>query len=208
MKKNVLLIAIMLIVSTFAAKAQKVVQLPEPKKDATMTLMQALQQRKSVRRFAETEVTDQLLSELLWAACGINRPEENKLTAPTAMNRQEISVYVCRKDGAWLWNSKDNTLTKVCDRDLRSMMERNKEQVPAVPIVLVLTGDKTKFAMIDRDFCDVDCGYVSQNVCLAAVALGLATVPRAAMPREELAKALALPEGTEPIINHPIGFAK
>jgi len=207
MKKKILFTALF-VGLTMSAAAQNEKVLPAPRKSATMTLMDALTQRRSVREFEETEITDQQLSDLLWAACGVNRPEEGKLTVPSAMNAQDITVYVCRKDGAWKYDAKTNSLKKVADKDIRSMTNGRRPAATMPPVVLVLTGDKQKFARIDRDFCDMDGGYVSQNICLTCTAMGLATVPRAGMDRDAIKKALNLAEKEEVILNHPVGYEK
>ena len=116
MKKIILIIASFSVCIGLTAQT---VKLPAPKKDASMTLYQALQQRASNREFSEKAVPDQILSDLLWAAVGINRPN-GMLTAPTAMNSQEVRLYVCRADGAYEYIAKDNSLVKVSDKDLRN----------------------------------------------------------------------------------------
>ena len=116
MKKGILTIC--LSIATVCVMAQDIVKLPEPDKNVPMTLYQALQQRKSVREYSSKDIDDMKLSQLLWAAVGINRPDGH-LTAPTAINAQDITVYVCRKDGAYLYVAKDNALQKVSDKDLR-----------------------------------------------------------------------------------------
>jgi len=184
------------------------ISLPAPKKDSKMTLMESLEKRKSVREFSDKQISDQTMSDLLWAACGVNRPEDKKLTVPSAMNRQDVELFVCRQDGAFRYDAFNNTLTRVTDKDLRPMMAGRQTATAEVPAVLVLVSDKKKFEMIDRDFCDLDAGYVSQNICLACTALGLATVPRAGMPRNEIKKALGLTDTYDVIVNHPVGYPK
>jgi hypothetical protein len=86
-----------------ATTAQNVIPLPNPNplEASKMTLMQTLMQRHSVRSYSDKNIDTQTLSTLLWAACGINRPAEKRITAPSAINGQDISVYVCRKEGAY-----------------------------------------------------------------------------------------------------------
>ena len=182
-----------------------------PTKSAKMTLMESLQQRHSVRDFSDKAVSDADLSEFLWAACGINRPDTKKITAPSAINAQDILVYVCTKDGAWLYVPDGNSLQKVSDKDLRSAVAGRQEAVAVATVSLVLVSDRTKFG--DRakgaDMMGaIDAGYVSQNICLACTALGLATVPRMTMDKETLAKELHLNENKTLLINHPVGYEK
>lgn len=198
-------------VAVVAAGQSDTRSLPAPAKSAKMTLMESLQQRHSVRDFSDKAVSDADLSELLWAACGINRPDTKKITAPSAINAQDILVYVCTKDGAWLYVPDGNSLQKVSDKDLRLAVAGRQEAVAVAPVSLVLVSDRTKFG--DRAkgaevMGAIDAGYVSQNICLACTALGLATVPRMTMDKETLAKELHLDENKTLLVNHPVGYEK
>lgn len=196
--------------TTFFVSAQNV-KLPEPDKNVSMTLYQALQQRKSVREYSTKYIDDMKLSQLLWAAVGINRPDGH-LTAPTAINAQDISVYVCRKDGAFLYVAKDNTLQKVSDKDLRKSVASAQAFAADAPISLVIVTDNAKFRGGSTNGPTIsgaiDAGYVSQNIDLACEALGLCTVPRATMDKDALKKELKLTDSQNPILNHPIGYKK
>ena len=208
---TVAVVAATSIATTSCQNANDTRSLPTPTKSAKMTLMESLQQRHSVRDFSDKAVSDADLSELLWAACGINRPDTKKITAPSAINAQDILVYVCTKDGAWLYVPDGNSLQKVSDKDLRSAVAGRQEAVAVAPVSLVLVSDRTKFG--DRakgaDMMGaIDAGYVSQNICLACTALGLATVPRMTMDKETLAKELHLDENKTLLINHPVGYEK
>ena len=198
-------------VAVVAAGQSDTRSLPAPTKSTKMTLMESLQQRHSVRDFSDKAVSDADLSELLWAACGINRPDTKKITAPSAINAQDILVYVCTKDGAWLYVPDGNSLQKVSDKDLRPAVAGRQEAVAVAPVSLVLVSDRTKFG--DRAkgaevMGAIDAGYVSQNICLACTALGLATVPRMTMDKETLAKELHLDENKTLLVNHPVGYEK
>ena len=197
--------------TTLFVMAQDVVKLPEPDKNVPMTLYQALQQRKSVREYSTKDIDDMKLSQLLWAAVGINRPDGH-LTAPTAVNAQDISVYVCRKDGAYLYVAKDNALKKVSDKDLRKAVAGFQSFAAEAPVCLVIVSDNDKFRGGSTNGPTIsgaiDAGYVSQNIDLACEALGLATVPRASMEKETLKKELKLTDAQNPILNHPVGYKK
>lgn len=196
--------------TTFFVSAQNV-KLPEPDKNVSMTLYQALQQRKSVREYSTKDIDDMKLSQLLWAAVGINRPDGH-LTAPTAINAQDITVYVCRKDGAYLYVAKDNTLQKVSDKDLRKSVASAQAFAADAPISLVIVTDNAKFRGGSTNGPTIsgaiDAGYVSQNIDLACEALGLCTVPRATMDKEALKKELKLTDSQNAILNHPVGYKK
>ena len=208
--KKLFLTSCLIMASTFFVSAQNV-KLPEPDKNVSMTLYQALQQRKSVREYSTKDIDDMKLSQLLWAAVGINRPDGH-LTAPTAINAQDITVYVCRKDGAYLYGAKDNTLQKVSDKDLRKSVASAQAFAADAPISLVIVTDNAKFRGGSTNGPTIsgaiDAGYVSQNIDLACEALGLCTVPRATMDKEALKKELKLTDSQNPILNHPIGYKK
>lgn len=208
--KKLFLTSCLIMASTFFVSAQNV-KLPEPDKNVSMTLYQALQQRKSVREYSTKDIDDMKLSQLLWAAVGINRPDGH-LTAPTAINAQDITVYVCRKDGAYLYVAKDNTLQKVSDKDLRKSVASAQAFAAEAPISLVIVTDNAKFRGGSTNGPTIsgaiDAGYVSQNIDLACEALGLCTVPRATMDKEALKKELKLTDSQNPILNHPIGYKK
>jgi len=206
MNKNQFIVALSMTVMVSCTQAQDIQTLPTPDKSVAVTLMQALDQRHSVRQFSDKELTEMQLSQLLWAACGINRKEEGKITAPSAMNMQDIKVYVCRSNGSWLYNPTDNTLTKVCADDLRASIAGRQESVKAAPIHLLLVSDQRSSKFKSPEMGYLDGGYVSQNICLACTALGLATVPRGSMDKEALTKALGLEEGQMLVANHPVGY--
>ena len=192
------------------ANAQDVKKLPQPRKAATMSLMDALSQRASVREFdPNREVDDATLSDLLGAACGINRPESGRITAPSAINAQDIQVYVCRKDGAWLYRPSDHSLLKINGEDLRGLVAGPQEFVRQAPVCLVLVSDQTKFGerrSASAKFGAMDAGYVSENICLACTAMGLKTVPRAMMDAGKLTEALGLTADQLLMLNNPVGW--
>ena len=209
MKK--ILFSVCFIMASMSVMAQDVKRLPEPDKNIKMTLFQALQQRKSVREYSDKDIDDMKLSQLLWAAVGINRPD-GRLTSPTAINAQDITVYVCRKDGAWLYVAKENALHKVSDKDLRQAIAANQKFSAVAPVSLVIVTDNAKFRGGSTNGPSIsgaiDSGYVSQNIDLACEALGLATVPRATMDKETLKKELKLTDDQHAILNHPVGYNK
>ena len=167
--------------------------LKAPDKKGGLSIMEALWQRKSVKSFSDKKLSDQMLSNLLWAANGINRPKENKKTAPTAMNKQEIKLYVATEDGTYFYNAQKNILEALTQGDVRPLK---------APVVLIIVAE---FA---SDYANMDGGMVSQNISLFCAGNGLATVPRGSMDKNELAKALKLAKGEILILNHPVGYGK
>ena len=187
--------------------AQEVKQLPQPDMQLSVTLTEALQKRRSDREYnADRDITDQQLSQILWAACGVNRPDKKLLTIPTAINAQDIQVYVCRKDGVALYQPYDNTLKKVSSEDIRPLLAERQQNMKNAPVFLLIVSDQEKFRHNAEVYGAMDAGYASQDICLMCAALGLKTVPRAMMNKEAVAKALGLCEKQILELNHPIGY--
>lgn len=212
MKKNLLLCVAICLLST-SCNAQENVVLPKPSKDNSVTLMQSLQNRHSSREFADKDIPDDVLSTVLWAACGVNRPESGKITAPSAINAQDIIVYVVRKDGAYRYEAKDNTLVKVSGKDLRPLVAGRQSFAADAPVSLVLVSNHGKFPeQMPNDpkvrMGVLDAGYVSENICLICSALGLNTVPRMTMDTEGLKKEFGLDGSYDFVVNSQIGYPK
>lgn len=206
--KKIFLSVVTALMSTLVCNAQDVISLPQPSNTAKMSLIDALNQRHSSREFSSKDIDDATLSQVLWAACGINRPGEQKITAPSAMNRQDIVVYVVRKDGAYRYNPADNTLQKVSADDLRPAVAGRQSFAAEAPVSLVLVSDQERLKSDNDTMSALDAGYVSQNICLICTALGLNTVPRITMDKDALSKALNLKPTDKLIANNPIGWAK
>ena len=149
-------------------------------------------------------MTDQELSNILWGACGINRPESKRLTAPSAVNAQDIIVYVCRADGAWRYDAQQNTLTRITELDLRKAVAGRQPFAANAPVCLLLVSDLSKLRG-NREYGAMDAGYVSENIYLICTAMGLKTVARAMMERDALVRELGLNDSQVPMLNHPIG---
>ena len=201
-------IAIALMIGA-GASAQDVIRLPQPKWDdnngGKATLVEVLKNRRSEREYSKEALSDQVLSNVLWAACGINRPAEKKITAPSAINAQDVIVFVCRSDGAFRYDALNNTLIKVSSKDLRKDVAANQAFSAVAPVSLVLVSDLNKFRSPRAELGAMDAGYVSENICLICTAMGLKTVPRATMNKEVLAKELGLIDNQILELNHPIG---
>ncbi len=214
MSKNMITITCMaLLMAATSCKAQDNIRLPEPSMDNGATLMQSLQNRHSSREYADKEITDDVLSTVLWAACGINRPESGKITAPSAINAQDIIVYVVRKDGAYRYEPKENSLVKVSGKDLRPLVAGRQEFAASAPVSLVLVSNHNKFPEQMPNEAKsrmglTDTGYVSENICLVCSALGLNTVPRMTMDSDGLKKELGLDDNYDFVLNSQIGYPK
>lgn len=197
----------------FCSLAQDI-KLPSPVKSGGMPLMDTLAARKSTRAFSNKELSNQMLSNLLWAASGINR-ENGKMTAPTACNWQEIEIYVFMKSGVYLYLPKENTLKKYKEADMRAITGI-QEFVKTAPVVLLYVADRSKMKGPDgkpadekaKDFyCCTDAGFVSQNVYLFCSSEKLNTVVIGYLDRGGIEKAMELPEFKKVILSQPLGFA-
>lgn len=205
MKKLIVLALALMTMGTM--QAQDVVSLPQPEVNKlSMPLGDVLQKRRSERKYSSQEISLQTLSTILWAACGISDPKTGKITAPSAINMQDIKIYVCSKDGACLYNAKANTLTKVYYKDLREVLAGRQAFAKSAPITLLLVSTKDTDRSPNERYGAVDAGYVSQNIYLACTALGMKTVARAQMDADALRQALNLPATTLLELNHPIGY--
>ena len=203
--------AALLLTLLAAAAGAADVSLPEPARDA-MPLGEALGARATHREFSSAALTDQELSDLLWAANGYNRPNMRKRTAPTAINRQEIDLYVCRPDGAYLWDSDANVLRQVSTNDLRGLTGRPGPNnfALAADVALVYVVDYQRQRMQDRPqdafkYASVDCGFIGQNVYLHAAAAGLHTVFLGSLDPAKLSEALGLPAHRVPLFAQTVG---
>ena len=207
MKPILLTLALFVAVAGFA---QKVESLPAPnaKKMLKMSLGQTLQQRQSIREYSTKAIDSQTLGTLLWAACGINRPADGRITAPSAINAQDIMVFVCRADGTWRYEPKSHSLILITAKDLRPAVAGRHTFAGEAPVSLLLVSDLGKFRSPHMELGAMDAGYVSENICLACTALGLATVPRATMDKDVLIEALGLGELQVPLLNNPVGWPR
>lgn len=205
MKKAILFLIVLMIMGNL--QAQDVISLPQPEvSKLSMSLGDALSLRRSERKYTDREISTQTLSTLLWAACGISDPKTGKITAPSAVNMQDIKIYVCTKDGVCLFNAKDNLLIKVSDKDLRDAIAGRQSFAKTAPVSLVLVSTKNSERAPNDRYGAMDAGYVSQNIYLACTALGLKTVARATMDFDTLKRELNLADTSYLELNHPISY--
>ncbi len=191
-------------------EALKQIRLPKPQMEGGKPLMQVLKDRKSTRAFSSRTLPEQVLSNMLWAADGINRPDGRR-TAPTAMNRQEIDVYVVTAEGAWLYEAKDHALKQVASGDLRAQAG-TQDFVKEAPVNLIYVADTAKMGGGNAEdkilYSGTDTGFVSQNVYLFCASEGLVTVVRASVDRPALAKSLNLRPEQRVILAQTVGYPK
>ncbi len=184
-------------------------KLPTPDmKRQTISVMETYKQRKSVREYSAKALSEQDLSDLLWAAQGQNR-EDGHLTSPTAMNRQEIRLYVFTEKSVSLYDPQANTLTQVASGDQRGIMASGQDFVKNAPVVLLMVADMDKFRSNNQHaqwMVAVDTGIVCENINLFCSAAGLCTVPRGTMDSKAISTLLGLNDNQIPLINNPVGY--
>lgn len=184
--------------------------LVQPSRNRGLDIMQTFAQRQSNREFSSKELSDQDLSDLLWATMGQNR-DNGKLTAPSCQNKQEIRLLVFSKDGVSEYLPSTHSLKKLADGDHRSLVAGRQDFVLQAPVSLVMVADMDKFGSKDERaimMVSVDAGIVSENACVAAAGLGLVTVPRASMDADGIKKLLGFNDNQILIMNNPVGYAK
>jgi SagB-type dehydrogenase family enzyme len=191
------------------AQEMKAMKLPEPTMKGGKPLMEALKERRTQRGFSDRELPPQVLSDLLWAAFGINRPDEGLRTAPSAMNRQELDIYVALKQGLYLYNPEEHSLEPVLAEDIRGKTGM-QPFVADAPVNLVYVADYAKMTrgtQADKDFYSAaDTGFIGQNVYLFCASEGLATVVRGSVSRESLAKTMGLRDNQKIILAQTVGY--
>ena len=205
------LVATSLASGVAAAEDLKPVSLPPPHSSGGKPLMDALALRSTSRAFSSGALPTQTLSDLLWAAWGINRPKEGKRTAPSARNWQEIDVYVVMPTGTYLYDATTNTLKPMAAGDQRALAGM-QDFVRDAPVTLVFVADMSRVKGAPEgdqtNLVWADAAFISENVYLFAASEGLATGVRASIDRVALAKTLKLRNDQVIAMAQSIGFPK
>ena len=194
--------------STIASELQ-VVRLPPPQTEGGKPLMQALEERHSTREFSPEALPPQVLSNLLWAAAGVNRPTSGQRTVPSARDWREIDVYVAMAQGMYRYDAKANALQPVVARDLRALTGV-QDFVAMAPVNLVYVADFYRMegaAAEQKEFyAATDAGFIAQNVYLFCASANLATVVRGSVERDALAKAMGLAPHQRIVLAQTVGY--
>lgn len=210
MKRVATLAMITLLSGAVMGQAPQDIKLNAPDMERGLTIMKAFEKRASATSFSSKELSLQDLSDLLWAANGINRPESGKRTAPTAVNAQDVDIYVLLKSGAYLYDAKTQTLKGIAAGDNRKFVSERQTNFANAPAMLVLVSEISRFRGDDNarklSWAAMDAGIVSQNISLFCAGAGLVTRPRASMDTEGLRKLLNLNANQYPLLNNPVGY--
>jgi SagB-type dehydrogenase family enzyme len=190
--------------------ARRLIKLPAPDRRGGIPLMQALAKRRSSREFLRKPLPPPVLSSLLWAAFGVNRRGGGR-TAPSALDAQEIDVYVALPDGAYCYDARTHTLRLVSAADLRRVTGY-QDFVDEAPLDLVYVADHARMRMVPaaqrESYASAAAGAIAQNVYLYAASAGLATVIRAWIDRSAIADALGLSHDQQVLLSQTVGYPK
>ncbi|MEK7404023.1 MAG: nitroreductase family protein [Acidobacteriota bacterium] len=211
-KRSVYLALALLLAAAAAALAQnlKPIPLPKPQAEGGKPLMQALKERKSARDFSPEKLPLQVLSSLLWAGFGINRPDGHR-TAPSARNVQDIDIYAATADGLYVYDAKAHALLPVVAEDVRGATG-TQPFVREAPLNLIYVSDQAKMKDSSAEdkllYAGAHTGFIAQNVYLYCASEGLSVVVRALVDRAALAKAMKLRPDQRVTLAQTIGYPK
>ena len=185
--------------------------LPAPMTSGGIPLLDALKERHSSREFNHRKLPNEQLSTLLWAANGFNRPKDNKRTAPSSMNLQEIDIYVVMEVGVYLYLAEKNALLLILKEDIRSLTGK-QDFVAKAPINLIYVAN---YSRIEKPISDyqykasyANAGFITQNVYLFCASENLACVVRASFDENVLADKLKISPEQKIILAQTVGYPK
>jgi len=203
------IVSLFLFASQTLVLAQDAIKLPAPQMDGGKPLMQALKLRQSTRgNFGpEEKLSMQTLSNLLWAADGVNRPQGNHRTAPSAVDWQNIDIYVATADGLFLYDAIQHSLKVIVKQDVRAIsglegqasgpMKQDFAKTAPVSLVYVADMAKTKGMKFGGDdvsvgWSFVNAGAIAENVYLYCASEGLACILRAMVDAAKVSEVFKL----------------
>lgn len=195
-----------------------VLKLPDPQKGLAYPLMKALEFRRTKRKWKDSQLSVQTLSNLLWAACGITAVEtkrsKSKRTVPSARNAQSVSVYLTLPEGLYKYDEKHHSLILIKNSDVREYIS-NQKMMKSAPAGLIYVSDFSRlkgYAGTDDKrkwfVSGTETGFISQNVYLYCAAAGLSTAIIGLVKREELEKVMGLSEYQKVIYTQAVGEAR
>jgi len=193
--------------------APQEIALPASVTKGTMSLEEALSRRRSVRSYQSKPLTEQQLGQLCWAAQGITDPATGHRTAPSAIAKYPLTVYVFTSDGLYSYEPKGHKLILHQAGDQRARLAeaaRGQRGIQQAPVDFVFTGDPSvfgdRFTGLANEFVYLETGHAAQNLALEATALGLGTVTMGGIDPAAVAKVLDLPAGRLVMYVMPVGY--
>lgn len=208
---SVIFISIIIFLFSFLIYSQELstIKLPPPQMSGGKPLMEALKERQTQRSFSSERLPLQTLSNLLWAAWGINRPDIGKRTAPSGRNEQEIDVYVITTDGVYLYDAKEHILKQTLAENIQDIISK-QDVVKTAPVNLVYIADYARMAKTpenEKDFFSaIDTGFIGQNVYLFCASESLATFVYHGVDRPALAEKMKLRSSQKIILGQAVGY--
>lgn len=212
--------------TTGAAGDRPTIKLLNPVLEGGKSLASAFRLRRTNREFSDRPLPPQMLSDLLWAACGVNRRNGpfgvSGRTAASASNSQEVDVYVALREGAYRYEPASHSLTLIAAGDLRRLALGAHQGATGAeaPVRLVYVADIDKLEHtagfeepglhdpeIQRSYYFVDTGLIAGNVYLFAASRGLAAWFHNC-DRPAIAAALGFGEGQRPLFSQTVGYPK
>ncbi len=207
--------AVFCFVSTSVAGELGSIKLPPPDTRGGKPLMQCLKDRKTDRTFSTKKLPAEVISNLMWAAFGINRADSGKRTAPSALNWQEMDVYVAMEEGLYVYNARTHVLDFVMKADLRKntahLLQPSRASIVGAPLQLIYVADDSRTGLTASDedkmfYSAADAAFIAQNVYLYCASEGLATGVRAFVDRNALGKEMKLRGKQKVILVQAVGY--
>lgn len=189
------------------------ISLPFPQTESGMPVMQALAKRQTSRDFADAELSPAQLSQIFWAANGVNRPESGKRTNPAALGVHSVEVYAVTAEGIYLYQPEAHALQSVAEGDFRMTTTTGQAFVGQAPLTLVYVGNASAWENARRVpsgeqqvlYDSIAAGAMTQSVALAAAAEGLGTCVRASVDHDAFGEAAHLQEGQTVLLAQTLG---
>ena len=210
MKKTIIYICFMILSGSLFAQGLKPIVLNQPNLKRGLPVMEALSLRASASEFTGTKLSVQDLSDLLWAANGVNRKGISKRTAPSAMNAQDIDVYLFTEEGVYIYDAQNHVLNPVVSGDQRGLAAGRQAEFAKAAAILVMVSDISRFKSGDDKMklglAAYDAGIVSQNISVFCAGVGFSTRPRATMDIEKMRSVLQLKDTQFPMLNNPVCY--
>ncbi len=210
MRKYLISFLIAFLSGIFVCSAQVIetIALPPANQSGGMPLMEALKNRQSQRSYSSKELSQQQLSDMLWAAYGINRPDGYR-TVPSARTWNEFDIYIIKTEGWYVYDPVKHALLKMGNDDLR-VYAGSQDFVKTAPVNLVFVADFDRMPNADDDFrkfySAADAGYISQNVYLYCASEGLATIVRGQIDKVKAKELLKLRPNQHIILAQTVGY--
>jgi SagB-type dehydrogenase family enzyme len=210
MRKYLILLLIAFLSGFIVCSAQVIetIALPPANQSGGMPLMEALKNRQSQRSFSSKELSQQQMSDMLWAAYGINRPDGFR-TVPSARTWNEFDIYIIKAEGWYVYDPQKHTMLKLGNEDLR-VHSATQEFAHTASVNLVFVADFDRMPNADDDFrkfySAADAGYISQNVYLYCASEGLATIVRGQIDKVKAKELLKLRPNQHIILAQTVGY--